>query len=254
MWVSFSGMLRNDPPRNICLCELRHEALLDAGEVFNPDWATKVREGSGIVRFMDWQNTNSNLSTRRFADIPTTQYYSYGENPRLPQIKGGVPLALISNLAKDVLSHPWVCIPNVLGTRKLSAIKTISSANPAVVTSTGHKWEDGDQVIPYGTNWRQIERKTFTVRNSDQKAGTFVLSGLDSASFGPYMSTWGSLTSPLDLESISIEVALFAAHFRDNVVSPLITYFELGNELWNWIFNAPNWLAAQARGRFPRRR
>ena len=251
MWVSFSGMLRSDPPRNIRLCELRHEALLDAGEVFNPDWLAKVREGSGIVRFMDWQNTNSNLSALRFSDIPTPEYCSYGGDTRTPHIKGGMPLALMSALAKQVQSHPWVCIPTVLGTRKLSAIKTISNAAPAVVSSPGHKWEDGDQVIAYGTNWREIERNTFRVSNSDQKGGTFVLADLDSSSFGPYTSTWASLTSPLDLESIARELARLAAHFRDNLASPLLTYFELGNELWNWIFNAPHWLAAQARGRFP---
>ena len=70
-----------------------------------------------------------------------------------------MPLALMSDLARQVQSHPWVCIPNVLGTRKLSAVGTISNANPAIVTSPGHKWEDGDQIIPYGTNWKQIERK-----------------------------------------------------------------------------------------------
>ena len=58
--VVFSGIDLNDPPRNIRLCEARHEALLDAGELFNPDWLAKVREGSGIVRFMDWQSTNGN--------------------------------------------------------------------------------------------------------------------------------------------------------------------------------------------------
>jgi hypothetical protein len=251
MWVSFSGMLRNDPPRNIRLCELRHEARLDAGEVFNPDWVAKVREGSGIIRFMDWQCTNNNRSTLRFSDIPTAEHCSYGGDTGKPHIKGGMPLALMSTLAKQVQSHPWVCIPNVLGTRKMSGLKTISNANPAVVTAPGHNWEDGDKVIPYATNWPQIERGTFTVSHADRKAGTFALSGVDSSGFGPYTSNWASLTSPLDLKSVARELAPLAAHFRDNVAPPLVTYFELGNELWNSMFNAPHWLAAQARGRFP---
>lgn len=252
MWVSFAGMASDDPPRDIRLCEARHEARLDAGEVFNPEWLAKVREGSGIVRFMTWQSTNFDRSTLRFSDIPKAAYCSYGAETRTPFIKGGMPLALMSDLARQVQSHPWVCIPNVLGTRKLSAVKTISNGSTAVVSATGHTWEDGDRVIPYGTNWPQIERGTFTVANADRKAGTFVLAGVDSSGFGPFKSTWASLTSPYDLESISKGVALFAAHFRDHVAPPLVTYFELGNELWNWIFNAPHWLAAQARGKFSR--
>ena len=78
--VVFSGIDLNDPPRNIRLCEARHEALLDGGELFNPDWLAKVREGSGIVRFMDWQRTNGNLSTLRFSNIPDENYCSYGDD------------------------------------------------------------------------------------------------------------------------------------------------------------------------------
>ena len=68
--VVFSGIDLNDPPRNVRLCEARHEALLDAGELFNPDWLAKVREGSGIVRFMCWQSTNGDVSTRTAMSAP----------------------------------------------------------------------------------------------------------------------------------------------------------------------------------------
>src|SRR5262249_3129756 len=149
-------------------------------------------------------------------------------------------------------SHPWVCIPTCLGTKKFSAIEIISNTNPSVVRSPGHKWKDGDQVIPYRTNWPQIERKTHTVARSDQRAGTFVLSGVDSTSFGAFTPTWASLTSPFDLDTMTKELTPFAAHFRDNVASGLVTFFEFGNELWNWIFEAPHWLAAQARNKFDR--
>lgn len=252
MWVTFAGMDRAQPPRNIRICEARHESRLDAGEMFNPEWLAKVREGSGIARFMDWQSTNNNRSTLLFSDIPSARSTSYGGEAKIPFIKGGMPLAVMSTLAKEVGSHPWVCIPDVLGTKKMSMIAAISNGNPAIVSSPGHKWEDGDKVIPFGTDWRQMERNTFTVSNSDQKAGTFALSGLDSTGFGAYNVASATLTSPIDLKSITPQVGPFAAHFRDNVAAPLVTYFELGNELWNWIFSSPHWLAAQARGMFPR--
>jgi hypothetical protein len=252
-WVSFAGMDRNDPPRNIRLCEQRHEDRLDAGEIFNPEWLAKVREGSGIIRFMDWQVTNFNTSTLRVSDIPDQKYCSYGGSTSKPFIRGGMPLSIMSDLANQVRSHAWVCIPNVLGIKKLSSIATISNGNPAIVTSPGHKWEDGDQVIPYGTYWPQIEKSRWTVVNSDQKVGTFALAGVDSTKFNRFASfEWASVTAPYDLDSIAKEVALFASHFRDNIAPGLITYFELGNENWNYSFNQASWLAAQARGKLGR--
>jgi hypothetical protein len=252
MWVTFAGIDHNDPPRNIRLCEGRFEDRLDTGEIFNPDWLEKIRGGSGIVRFMDWQSTNFNTSTLRFTDFPDQEYCTYGGATAKPFIRGGMPLPIMSGLANRVQSHPWVCIPNVLGTRKLSSIATISNANPAVVTSSGHKWENGDTVIPYGTNWPQIERSRWTVIDSDQKAGSFALAGADSTSFGPYRSGWASVTAPFDLNSIAREVVPFVVHYRDNIEPGLITYYELGNELWNASFNAFHWLAAQARSKIER--
>jgi len=252
MAVTFSGIDHYDPPRNIQLFEARDDARLNAGEIFNPDWLAVVREGSGIIRFMDWQVTNSNISTLRCSDIPDARYSFYGGSTTKPFITGGMPLSIMSTLANRVQSHPWVCIPNVLGTKKLSSIAAINNANPAVVTSPGHKWEDGDQVIPYRTNWPQIDKRRWTVVNSDQKAGTFALADVDSTSFGRFVAELASVTSPCDLDSIAKEVAQFAAHFRDNVAPDLITYFELGNELWNFVFDAPHWLVAQAHDKFGR--
>ena len=246
MSASFAGMHYDDPPRNIRLCELRHEKQLDASEVFNPEWLAKVHEGSGIVRFMDWQSTNNNFSTLRLSDIADQKYCSYGGSTAKPFVKGGMPLSVMSGLANRVRSHPWVCIPNVLGTKKLTSISTINNANPAVVTSLGHKWENGDQVIPYLTNWSQIDRRRWTVANADQKAGTFALADVDSTSFGPFTPKLAFVTAPLDLNSISKEVAPLAAHFRDTIAPGLVTYFELGNELWNYSFSSFHWLAAQA--------
>jgi hypothetical protein len=237
----------SDPPRNIRLCEKRYEKLLDAGEIFNPEWLTKVRDGSGIVRFMTWQSTNFDIATLRFSDIPGPEYFRYGGDNRTPFIKGGMPLSVMSALANRVQSHPWVCIPIVLGTKKLSSIATISNANPAVVSSPGHKWVNGDQVIPYGTNWPQIDKSRWTVVNSDQRAGSFALLGVDSTTFGPYSSSWASVTAPYDLDGITKELAPFAAHFRDNIAPSLVTYFEFGNENWNFIFNSPHWLFGQSR-------
>jgi hypothetical protein len=248
--VTFARIDPTDPPRNIRLCLAAHEPLLDSGEIFNPAWLQIVRQGSGLIRFLDWQGTNNNRSTLRFTDIPGMDHVTYGGSTGTRSIKGGVPLEIASRLAKEVESHPWICIPSILGTPDFSALPAIGNSNPALVKAPGHQWKDGDVVIPYGTNWPNIERKRLTVSNSDRQAGTFTLTGVDATGFEAFNSGWASLTAPYDLAAIRSEVSAFAAHFRDTVDAPLLTYFEFGNELWNWIFNAPHWLAAQAQGQF----
>jgi hypothetical protein len=258
MAVTFSKMDPNDPPRNICLCEERYEGRYDTGEIFDPAWLASVREGSGIIRFMCWQIPSHDLSTLRFSDFPSEKYCSYGGlntkpfngTTMKPFIKGGVPLSLISRLANETQSHPWVCIPNVLGTNKLSSIASITNTNPAMVTSPGHNWDDGDRVIVFGTNWPQIESSSYTVIDADKRAGTFALESVDSRSFTTFDSKWASATAPYDLDSIERELVPFAAHFRDHVARGLITYFELGNENWNGSFIAHHWLNGQARWKF----
>ncbi len=250
--VVFSGIDLNDPPRNIRLCEARYEALLDAGELFNPDWLAKVHEGSGIVRFMGWQSTNDDVSTLRFSDIPDENYCNYGGGSETPLVRGGVPVSVMSALANKVQSHPWVCIPHVFGTKKLTAITNVTKANPAAVTSPGHNWENGDKVlICQVSGMTQFNENVYTVANSDPKAGTLELAGVNSSGFDAYAGS-GFLASPYDLEDIAREVALLAAHFRDHIDPALVTYFELSNETWNTIFNQSDWFLAQGKQLFGR--
>lgn len=243
----FGGMDLHDPPRNIRLCEARYEALLDAGELFNPDWLAKVRDGSGIIRFMDWQRTNGNLSTLRFADIPDENYCSYGGGSGSPLIRGGVPVTIMSALANKVQSHPWVCIPHAFGTKKLTTITNVTNANPALVNSPGHRWENGEKILIYRVfGMTELNRNVYTVANSDPKAGTLELAAIDSRGFGEFRSS-GFLASPYDLDDIAAEVAPLAAHFRDHIYAGLVTYFELSNETWNSMFNQSDWLLAQGK-------
>jgi hypothetical protein len=249
--VVFGGIELNDPPRNIRLCEARHEALLDAGELFNPDWLARVREGSGIVRFMGWQNTNVDLVTLRFSDIPDRNYFSWGSTTATPFIKGGVPVQVMSTLANAVQSHPWVCIPHCFGTKKLTAIANITQSNPAVVTSSpGHNWRTGEKVLLYGVaGMTQMNHMLCTVADSDPRSGTLKLAGIDSTRFDAYKSL-GYLASPFNPGDIAGEVALLASYFRDHIEPALVTYFELSNETWNGLFNQSHWYRAQGEYRY----
>ena len=251
--VNISGIDHNDPPRNFRLCPLKWEPLLDGGEIFNPEWLAEVRRGSGIIRFMDWMATNKNRSTRTFAEIPTESYYTWGSglhssDPTSTYLQGGMPLSVMSNLAKRCNSHAWVCFPHVFGTPKTAKVTGITKANPAAVTSANHPFINGDQVIIYlvgGMN--EVNRNTYTVANAT--TDTFELSGIDSTGFTTFTSL-GWLTSPYSLTGMTTEVTKFATYFRDNVSDPLKTYFEFSNECWNSIFDSFHWLAAQARAKF----
>jgi len=247
--VEFAGVDKNNPPRNIRLFEARFESRLDSGEIFNPDWLANVRSGSGIVRFMDWQATNSNRSTLRYSDIPTPSFFKWGLDTKTSGLTGGMPVSIMWSLANAVQSHPWVCIPHVLGTAKMAKITGITKSNPAIVSATNHGFSNDDQVIVYGifSGMTQPNKSTYKVANATRS--TFELSGTDSSSWSTYTSG-GYLTSPYDLGRITAEVASLAAHFRDNVNPSLVTYFEFSNETWNFIFDQPHWLAAQARGFF----
>ena len=152
--ISFTAIDHNDPPRNIRFCPVAWESLLDGGEIFNPDWLAEVSRGSGIIRFMDWQVTNKNRSTRTFAEIPTESFYIYGganssSDDGATYLKGGMPLSVITSLAEQAESHAWVCIPHVFGTPKTAKVTGITQANPPVVTSANHPFVNGDQVISY---------------------------------------------------------------------------------------------------------
>lgn len=251
MSIIFSGIDRNDPPRNIRVCEVRHEASLEGGQLFNPDWVARVREGSGIIRFMDWQHTNNNICTLRFSDIPSENYCRYGGVTATPFVTNGLPLSVMSKLANTVQSHPWVCIPAAFGTRKLTAIDAITNSRPAKVTSSGHHWEDGDQVLVWGVSgMTQLNQNVYTVAKSDPAAGTLELVGVDSTRFGPFTGA-GYLGSPYNfrnvLRDISLELEPFAAYFRDNMNPNLVTYFELSNETWNDLFSQSHWFHAQGK-------
>src|SRR5206468_9866085 len=108
----------------------------------------------------------------------------------------------MSALSNKVLSHPWVCIPHVFGTTKLTAITNITNGKPAVVTSPGHNWENGEKVLIYRVSgMTALNQNVYTVANSDPRGGTLEFAGIDSTGFGAYTGS-GFLASPYDLSKI----------------------------------------------------
>jgi hypothetical protein len=92
----------------------------------------------------------------------------------------------------------------------------------------------------------ELNQNVYTVTSSDPKRGTLELVGVDSTGFTTYMSS-GFLASLYDLDDIAAEVALLAAHFRDQLDPDLVTYFELSNETWNSHFDQSHWYSGQGK-------
>lgn len=249
--VEFRNFSLTNPPRNVRICKASNEAALDSGEIFDPDWLHQTDLGGGVIRFMDWQCTNNNRVSLSYAGLPTEAYYLWGGSTSIPGLNGGLQLSIIKKLANQINKDPWVCIPVAFGTEKFWAITGITNTNPAVVTSPGHNFVNGDQVIPYRVSGMgQVNRVTYTVANADTVAGTFELSGIDSSAFGVF-TAGGWVTSPFSLARITTEITSFATYFRDNLNAGIVPLFEYNNETWNLgTFDGGHWLLAQAEGGF----
>ncbi len=91
-----------DPIRNIKILIEDHIDLAKTGEIFNPDWESKI-EGFYAVRFMDWMNTNQSNQER------------WSKRPRVEQRTwaiDGVPVEVLVRLANKHRFVPWFNIPH----------------------------------------------------------------------------------------------------------------------------------------------
>lgn len=63
--------------RNLRFCHIDDEAAMDAGAIFNPRFLSVIRElNPGVIRFLDWQNGNTN-NMPTWASKRSTSCYSY---------------------------------------------------------------------------------------------------------------------------------------------------------------------------------
>ncbi len=92
-----------DPIRAITVVRQDRAALLDGGEIFNPDWLARL-QGVRMLRFMDWMATNdSGLATP--ADRPRPSDYTWGRT--------GVPMEVMVALANRLRADAWFTVPHL---------------------------------------------------------------------------------------------------------------------------------------------
>lgn len=92
-----------DPLRQLTLVREDRAPLLDAGQIFNPDFLGRLR-GVKTLRFMDWMQTN-NSPLQTPSDRPLPSDYSYTWR--------GVPIEVIVALANELGANPWLTLPHL---------------------------------------------------------------------------------------------------------------------------------------------
>lgn len=94
----------DDPIRDIRLVHQRHAALLDQGQIFNPEWLARI-DDMALLRFMDWMRTNDSTQ-QEWQDRPQV-------NDATWTTPAGVPLEIMIALANETGTNPWFTLPHL---------------------------------------------------------------------------------------------------------------------------------------------
>lgn len=101
--LSLSEIPADDPVRNMHIFRAEHEALFEAGVLFNPAWIETVQD-LRAVRFMDWMVTNGSSVS------------DWAERPRMSDAfwsTRGVPVEVMIALANRIGADPWFTMPHL---------------------------------------------------------------------------------------------------------------------------------------------
>ncbi len=101
--LTLTSLHPTDPIRNISVVRQDRADLLASGEIFNPDFLSRV-SGARMIRFMDWQAVN-NSPLATVAERPLPGDYTYARPV-------GVPMEIQIALANRLAADPWFTLPH----------------------------------------------------------------------------------------------------------------------------------------------
>ena len=102
--ISVGGLDPSHPLDNMAVVRSDQVALYNTGEVFNPDFISKVSQ-LDTLRYMDWSSTNSN-TTANWTDRTTINDYSWQSNGN-----SSVPIEVEVALANESKTNMWLNVP-----------------------------------------------------------------------------------------------------------------------------------------------
>ena len=103
--VTFVQPNASDPIHDVHVVRADQQALFASGEMFNPDFVAKVSQW-GVVRFMDWENTNASAAVT-WSGRPTLDAGSWAGSTN----HQGVPLEAMVKLANEAHVDMWYNVP-----------------------------------------------------------------------------------------------------------------------------------------------
>ncbi|MDR7124404.1 hypothetical protein [Pseudotabrizicola sp. 4114] len=92
-----------DPIREIVIVREDRAALLAQGQIFNPDWLSRLR-GVKTIRLMDWMRTNDS-KLAHLEDRPKPEDYTW--------TRIGAPVEVMVALANELDANPWFTMPHL---------------------------------------------------------------------------------------------------------------------------------------------
>ena len=147
------------------------------GSPFHPEYVRSLA-GFKVLRFMDWGATNTSLvsdwSQRRFMDSPQQW---------VPKDSQGVAIEYMIDLANEVGSDPWICIPHLATDDYVKQLATLSRDRMAAGRVLYLEW--GNEIAwntAYGFDggkWLAANSKLTGVRAVDYYGGRLkVIAGI----------------------------------------------------------------------------
>ena len=101
--LKVSGLDGADPLADLSIVREDQVGLFDKGEIFNPDFVSKIDPFS-TLRFMDWIGTNESKITS-WDERPTLDDRSWAGS------EGGVPIEVMVALSNKTQNNMWINIP-----------------------------------------------------------------------------------------------------------------------------------------------
>jgi hypothetical protein len=176
----------SDPPTNIYFGLTSNYTAWQTGNWFDATYKNSViKPAAGVIRFMDWLQTNSSISFNQYSKYPSTASMGWagntGNTTAYP-FKAGFPIAAAAQLCNQTNKHPWLCVPIGFANSKSCNVVSIASAGTNLTTITlgsggvagPHPFVVNDLIIPNdvggnGTSnsgWGQQATVTFNVASN----------------------------------------------------------------------------------------